>query len=468
MKPLIVMKFGGTSVGDAARIQRVADIVGEYDDYRIVVVVSALSGTTDQLVQAFNRASQGDNWDEHLSQLEAAHYAVLSDLAGNATEKAATRQQLASLFAALRTQLSTIQPNASRQAYDGIVSFGERLSVRLVAYCLNHSNLAAEAVEATNLIETTDTFGDAEPLLDKTETRVRHYLWPLVQRDTIPVVTGFIGATSQGVTTTLGRGASDYTATILGYSLAADEVIIWTDVSGVMTSDPRIIPEARSIQSLSYEEAAELSHFGAKVLHPLTIVPAALKNIPIQIKNSFRTEAAGTLISNTATLRPGIKAITPKRQLSLITIDAAQASFDELFRAVQESLVDTHTTNYLLTHASAFTSMLLTVDAARAENFSTQLTTRIAAIAPTSTVVTVPDIAILAIVGDSVYSTPGLYAAIFTALSTMGIRLHAIATDTRKRSLSVVIDEKDIDLAIRGLHQALHLLDTNGMEQTVE
>lgn len=453
------MKFGGTSVGDASRIGRVAEIVSEYADYSQIVVVSAMSGTTDRLVQAYAGARAGESWDEELQVIETGHYDALNQLGGKAGDRERTKAKLAELLADLRTRLESVPADGtlSHQQSDAIVSFGERLSVRLVAHCLNTRGIAAQAVEATDLIVTTSDFGDAEPLLELTERRSKFRLEQLLRQGITPIVTGFIGSTTHGETTTLGRGGSDYTATIIGYCVDAEEVIIWTDVPGVMTTDPRVVSDARTIQSLSYDEAADLSHFGAKVLHPLTMVPASLKNTPIRIKNSFRVDAPGTLISDSIIdASQTVKAITPKKDLTLISITDTRRGVLEVMAQVGEALADCGVTPYLLTHASAIGSVSVVVDMAKRQELLEAIESR----AALENVRSDDDISIIAIVGSGIYSTPGLYAKAFTALSGSGVTFLAIASDASQRSLSIAIKSDDTYVAIRSLHQGLQLITT--------
>lgn len=459
MRNCKVMKFGGTSVGDASRIGRVAEIVSEYADYSQIVVVSAMSGTTDRLVQAYANARNGTSWSGEFQAIENGHYSALEDLGGKGNERDRTKSELSDILDELKQRLEAVPADGkmSHQLSDAIVSFGERLSVRLVAHCLNTRGIAAQAVEATDLIVTTADFGDAEPLLELTERRSKFRLEQLLRQGITPIVTGFIGSTSHGETTTLGRGGSDYTATIIGYCVDAEEVIIWTDVPGVMTTDPRVVADARTIQSLSYDEAADLSHFGAKVLHPLTMVPASLKNTPIRIKNSFRVDAPGTLISDSIIdASQTVKAITPKKDLTLISITDTRRNVLEVLAQVGTALADCGISPYLMTHASAIGSVSVVIDMDKHGD----LLAALEAGGKLETVRSDDDVAIVAIVGSGIYSVPGLYARAFAALSGSGVKFLAIASDASQRSLSIAIRSDDTYVAIRSLHQGLQLIKT--------
>ena len=296
MDEVRIMKFGGSSVGSAERILQVASVVKQYDDTPQVVVVSAVGGVTDKLVNIHSLAAKKDiAYKEVLQELKDQHIDIARSIAKYGID---IEKRIQKIFEELEQQAEQTARITNRSTgYDAIVSFGERLSVELVAAALESKTNHTQAISATELIRTNKEFTDAQPILEKTESLARARLLPLLRQGITPVVTGFIGATESGEVTTLGRGASDYTATILGYCLDASEVIIWTDVTGVMTADPRVIPDAQTIADLSYGEASELSYYGAKVLHPLTMIPASLKNIPIRIKNTFRLDAAGTRIS---------------------------------------------------------------------------------------------------------------------------------------------------------------------------
>lgn len=276
-RKLRVLKFGGTSVGDGACIRRVVDIIRtEMHESNVVVVVSAMSGVTNKLVAAAKASESGD------------------------------RKTVAKIFEELRTQHEAaaalcrgtiLLGELTPRTLDAVSSLGERLSAPLVAAALEERGVASKAIGATELVVTDSAHGAAEPLMDLTRERCQAHVRPLLQQGIVPVVTGFIGATVEGVVTTLGRNGSDYSATILGAALDAHEVVIWTDVDGVLTVDPRLVPGVSTIPEISYHEAAELSYFGAKVLHPKTLRPVTQASTPIWIRNTFAPERGGTKIT---------------------------------------------------------------------------------------------------------------------------------------------------------------------------
>ncbi|HEU5090350.1 MAG TPA: aspartate kinase, partial [Roseiflexaceae bacterium] len=275
---LLVMKFGGTSVGNAAAIEQLAAIIrAQLETWdNVVVVVSAMSGVTDMLLQGAQAAIQAAHSSRPVAvALLEKHLAASQQLLGDSDEAAVLREQIEQLVAEfeLLCRSVSVLGEVSPRATDAIASLGERMSVRLVAAALRAREMPAEAIDATELIVTTPHFGNAVPIHDTTRVHTNARVRPLLERGIVPVITGFIGATEAGAITTLGRGGSDYSGAIIGSALDADEVAIYTDVDGVMTTDPRLVASARVIDTLSYSEMGELAYFGAKVLHPRTIRP---------------------------------------------------------------------------------------------------------------------------------------------------------------------------------------------------
>jgi len=301
-KPLRIMKFGGTSVGDASSILRVVEIIrGASRESDLVVVVSAMSGVTNQLIEAAVQSALGDRLSVAtiFHELRERHAAVVNALIHSAAERSRIGGEMGRLFqeGEQLCQSTTRIRELTPPTRDSISSLGERLSAPIVAAVLEEHEVASEAIEATALIQTDSCHGAADPHMDVTRKLCQERLRPLVQKGIVPVVTGFIGATVEGVLTTLGRGGSDCSATILGAALDADEVIIWTDVDGLMTADPRLVPDASTIAEISYREAEEMAHLGAKVLHPKTLRAVTQSGIPLWIRNTFAPELAGTKIT---------------------------------------------------------------------------------------------------------------------------------------------------------------------------
>lgn len=330
-RQLQIMKFGGTSVGDASAIQKVAEIVHAASrESDLVVVVSAMSGVTNQLLEAAKHASIGDRAavQEIFSQLRSRHRAAIRELIHSIPQRVRVNLQLEQILeqgerlCESAVALSQLTP-ATR---DAISSLGERLSAPMVAAALQERGVPSGAIEATELIRTDAGHGSAEPHMAATRELCHARLRPLLQNGIVPVVTGFIGATAEGRLTTLGRGGSDYSAAILGAALDANEVTIWTDVDGLMTADPRLVPGAPTIAEISYREAAELARCGAKVLHPKTLSPVGESGIPIWIRNTFAPERRGTRITPagpaTEAAIKGLAVMSTNSDPSLATVTA--------------------------------------------------------------------------------------------------------------------------------------------------
>ena len=339
---MIVMKFGGTSVGDAEPIAQATQIVrgvvtgdsaglggiGQAfgSPQPVVVVVSAMSGVTDSLVKAATSAANrdGQTFRQVKGSLLERHRAVIEAIVGDGEARSALLGEVEALLHEFESLCQSIYilGELTARGLDAVSSLGERLLVRVFAAALRSVGVETNPLEATTLIVTDDNYGGATPLMDETRAMVQAHLVPLLAEGITPVVTGFIGATPSGIVTTLGRGGSDYTAAILGHCLDIQEIWIWTDVDGIMTANPRVVPEARTLPEISYAEAAELSYFGAKVLYPKTILPALEKDIPIRIVNTFNPGHPGTLV--VAEVEPtgkAVKAITAIKGLSLITVE---------------------------------------------------------------------------------------------------------------------------------------------------
>ena len=345
---------------------------------------------------------------------------------------------------------------------NAISSVGERLSARLVSAALCESGIEGVAVEATELIVTDNCSGRAEPLMPQTRERAAARLAPLLEEHSVPVVTGFIGATPEGMLTTLGRGGSDYSATILGAALQADEVIIWTDVDGVLTADPRLVSEARTLREISYNEAAELAYFGAKVLHPKTLRPVAEAGIPVWIRNSFAPERHGTKI--TATGHPtarGVKAITAVSNVSLITVGGRGIVGVLGVAAKTFAAAASAQANVLLISQSSSQNdicfIINSADAARTIDELRQAFAFDLAHQQVEHITVNPEIAIVAVVGDRMRGMPGIAGRTFSALGQCGINIIAIAQGSSEYNISFVVEAGVMREAVQSLHNEFGL-----------
>ena len=461
------MKFGGTSVGDANCIGRAAAIVKSTAAQRpVVAVVSAMSGVTNRLVAASQRAEQGEQ--EFISQLiddlHTQHITALEALTKNASSRsetsAAIREVLAELERLLRgtAMLRELTP----RALDAISGIGERLSAPLVSAAVNELGVKAAAVSATELIVTDPHHGRAEPLMGPTRNRAAARLKPLLDQKIVPIVTGFIAATPEGVQTTLGRGGSDYSATILGAALDAAETVIWTDVDGVKTADPRLVPEAQTIPEISYNEAAELAYFGAKVLHPNTLRPVTAAGVPVWIRNSFKPENPGTKITAKGdSSGGGVKALTAIKDVTMITVGGPGiVGLTDVLARSFAATASTRTNVFLVSQSSSQNDIcfvIATADEKRAlaalrEGFAPEIAEQ-----TVEHVNTNPDVAIVAAVGENMKGIPGVAGRIFTALGHENVNIMAIAQGSSEYNISLVVEKSAMQRALTSLHHEFRL-----------
>jgi aspartate kinase len=464
---LIVMKFGGTSVGTAERIAQAAELTARSaaEGHRVVVVTSALSGVTNQLIAAAESAAHGDWRPEVRGQIFERHRAVVDALLGGhpETQRAvldAINQRL-DRFEKLCFGLSLVHELTPR-LLDAISGTGEMLAAPVLAGAIAVRELKSEAIEATGLIVTNDRFGSAEPLPVETRELARSRLCPLIERGVIPVVTGFIGGTIDGVLTTLGRGGSDYSASIIGAALDADEVWIWTDVDGVMTANPTEVPEARTLRDISYSEASEMAYYGAKVLHHKTILPAFRQRIPVRILNSFDPAEQGTRISVEG--RPssrGVKAVTSIRNVSLITISGRGMQGIPGLAAKTFAAVAQERANILMiSQASSENNICFVVNTSevtrvvRALRSALELDLMLGHIED----ITADDsIAVVAAVGDRMKGTPGIAGKVFGALGEANVNVIAISQGSSELNISLIVAASEAACAVRAIHQAFEL-----------
>jgi aspartate kinase len=464
---LQVMKFGGTSVGDASCIARTAKIVaGAAKENSCVVVVSAMSGVTNRLVEAAKQAQAGSAEEaaEILEGLNKQHEAALTTLISKEEEHTRIRQKMEEVLAEGRRLCggTALLRELTPRTLDAISSLGERLSAPLVAAAIREMDVTSEAVEATELIVTDAFHGGAEPQMELTRARSQTKLRPLLDKGIVPVVTGFIGATVEGQLTTLGRGGSDYSATILGAALDADEVIIWTDVDGVLTADPRLVPEARTIPVISYREAAELAYFGAKVLHPKTLNPVVQAAIPVWIRNSFAPERLGTEITPEGrSIGGGVKALTAIRDVTLISVGGpAIVGLPDVVGRTFSTTAEVRANVLLISQSSSQNDICFIVSTADAQRTVEALRKEFAQDLAHHTVehITVDsNIAIVAVVGENMRGTPGIAGKTFNALGRDGVNLIAIAQGSSESNISFVIEEKAVKTALITTHREFGL-----------
>ena len=463
------MKFGGTSVGDASCIKKVINIIRDASrESDIVVVVSAMSGVTNMLIEAAIQSEAGNREavDTILAELRNRHATAVHVLIHSDTERSRIGERMQKCFeeGERLCKGTMLLRELTPRARDSISSLGERLSAPLIAAVLAESGVVSECIEATELVVTDSYYGGAEPWMDRTRQVCEARLHPLLQQGIVPVVTGFIGATEDGVLTTLGRGGSDYSATILGAALDADEVIIWTDVDGLLTADPRLVPSACTISEISYREAAELAYFGAKVLHPKTLRPVMQGGIPLRIRNTFEPEKPGTKITPTGPANGGgVAALTAIGDAALITIGGPGLV------GVQDVLGRTFATTaavradvLLISQSSSQNDVCLvvssavakpTVEALRHEFAHDLVHEKVEHIALDSAV------AIVSVVGQRVRGMSGIVGRTFGALGRQNVDIIAIAHGASECNISFVVARKDMKAALVATHQEFQLGD---------
>jgi aspartate kinase len=465
---MLVMKFGGTSVGSAAAIAQTVEILAEHAAReRVVGVVSAMSGVTNALLAKAAAAAAGDSEgvDAARAALLAPHRAALLELLPNGDRRRDAEAALGALADEVARLLYSVYVlrELSPRASDRIVSFGERMSSVLVAAVLNERGTPAQAVPSDKLIVTDSMYGGASPLLDRTCARAQATLQPIFAAGLLPVVTGFFGADERGITTTLGRGGSDYSASILGHALDADEIWIWTDVDGVLTADPRLVPEAHTLGAISYAEATELAYFGAKVIHPKTMHPAVERNIPIWIKNTFRPDAPGTKIGPEAANGHIAKAIASISGLAAITVEGrGQIGVSDVTARIFSALGRTSVNVYMISQASSQHSVTFIVGGDEADEALAALRAEFEIDLERGRVLSIavdPDLAIVAVVGGGMRGTPGVAGRTFSTMGAEGINIVAIAQGSSELNISFVISAGEVSRAVTALHRAFNIAD---------
>jgi bifunctional aspartokinase / homoserine dehydrogenase 1 len=455
-----VLKFGGSSVADAERIRCVADIIAcAAAEERVAVVLSAMKGVTDLLVSAARGAEEGsDGHREMLETVRAKHFEAVRGLFAP-PDQASALTPLAIMCNELEEVLHGVEliRECSARTMDLVMSFGERLSCSLAAAYMAGRGMDATLVDARELIVTDERFGLAAVDFPASYARIGKRISALTG---IAVIPGFIGATPKGVTTTLGRNGSDYTASIIGAGVEARVIEIWTDVDGVLSADPRIVPDAFVIPEISSEEAMELSYFGAKVIHPYTMVPAVEKNIPLLIKNSLNPGAPGTLIAAAAALRRNgdlpITGIASIEGISLLNIEGGGMMGIPGFAARIFSALAREGINIIMfTQASSEHTICLVFRTAEGERALAALNHELVPELTTHRIdrfELLRDLLIVSVIGENMHGTPGMAGRLFSCLGRVGINIHAIAQGSSERNISFVIDESNHALALRTVH----------------
>ena len=460
---MITMKFGGTSVGDTERLLEITEIVRANKERRLIVVASAMSGVTDLLLSTAQSALRNETGDvrEAIETLSLKH----SQIACALVTRLENRDRLIDFNARLLEMLHSIYQGVgwlgelSPRSLDAIASFGERFSCAQIAAVFEDAGIAAEYVDARKLILTDAGFGQAAVDFAATGVNIQKMLTPLVKNNIVPVVTGFIAATKDGITTTLGRSGSDYTGAIVGAAMGSEEIWIWTDVDGVMTADPRNVRGARHLPEISYREAAEMSYFGAKVIHPKTMLPAIEKNIPIRIKNTFNPSHPGTLISGKTHAEAGVvKNVTSIDDLALVAVEGhgmlgVPGVAARIFTALAQAGVNV----MMISQASSEHNVCLIIpgkDQQRAVDALQKEFVEDIAGKMIDGVRLRKNVAIIAVVGEGMRGIPGIAGKTFAAVARENVSIIAVAQGSSELNISLVVDQCDVRRAVQAIHDA--------------
>jgi aspartate kinase len=459
----LVMKFGGTSVASLDRIRHAASLVeSAARTHSVIVVVSAMDGVTEQLIDLSSAAGRGDEerCRELLASLRTHHLAAAAPL-GVADAVSQMLDRLSTLVGGILA-VGECTPRTA----DAVVAFGERLSTLMLGAALKAETFDGAAAG----IVTNDRFGEADPLMELSMFQIRQRLMPLVEGRRVGVVSGFIAATQHGVTTTLGRGGSDYTATLLGAGIGADEIWIWSDVDGLMTADPRLVPEARLLDRLTFAEAIEMGKFGAKSMHPRALEPAAAYAITVRMKNTFRPDGPGTRIgpSDPAHDSPRpVRSVPILRSMAMITVGGGgmigrPGTAAAIFTALAEARINVH----MICQSVSEAAISVVVSRAQVERARTALTRAVIAEAGPGTaggstpglhLDVLDNIAIVAAVGEGMHGTPGVAARVFGAVARENINVTAIAQGSSERSIAFAVSHEAGPRAVAALHREFNL-----------
>ena len=459
------MKFGGTSVGDVPRLQEVVAIVQQFLDKQPVVVASAMSGVTNILLETSQRALERKTGEVNnaVAVLRDKHLFIANTLIQDYQRRAALikeQQESIDELTNLYHGVSLLR-ELSPRSLDAIASFGEILSCRQIAAIFQENGINAQFVDARTIIRTDNNFGEASIDFAYSNTAINNAITPLVQKGIVPVVTGFIASTEDGITTTIGRSGSDYTGSVVGAAVNSEEIWIWTDVDGVMTADPRFVKGAKVLSEISYREAAEMSYFGAKVIHPKTMVPAIEKKIPIRIKNTFNPTHPGTLISaKSKSGNSAAKTVTSIDNLAIISIEGngmigVPGVSGRIFSALARAQVNV----MMISQASSEHNVCFIVPQKDChtgaktlrEEFSVDIAKKII-----DDVLVKEPVSIVAVVGEGMIGSKGIAGKTFDAVAKADVNVIAIAQGSSELNISFVVEQQDAKKTVQAVHNAFY------------
>ena len=463
----IVMKFGGTSVANGKNIRHVAKLIADNrnSDCEVVAVVSALEGITNQLIQAAEEAKKGNREYIHKfkQKILERHLATAKEAIEDKQLEDDAEQVVKARIGELEQVLTGIVfvGELTPKSRDTVLSFGERLSAPIVSGALKDLGLKSEHLTGGEAgIVTDSNFGEAGLLMNFTRFQLKKNLEPLLKKGTVPVLTGFIAATQNGETTTLGRGGSDYTATIVGAALDADEIWIWTDVDGIMTSDPKIVPEAKTIPEMSFQEATELTIFGAKAMHPRALEPARKEGIPVRIRNVFSPDNPGTLIVQDEHIKTkdGVKAVTIVKNVAVITVSGAGMVGAPGTAAKVFEVLGRESINILMISQSVSEANIsLVIQRSLLERAVNTLEIALLGRDFICEVMSEDDVCVIAVLGAGMKGIPGVASRIFSAVARENINVRMIAQGSSEINVSFVVKEEDGEETVRAIHKEFKL-----------
>ena len=461
------MKFGGSSVATGENIRHVSSLVTDSakQGCGVVVVVSALDGVTDELFEAAEQAQK-----EKQEYIQAFKQRMLDrhcDAISKAVMSAQIRKEVEQIIRKIVDELEKVLTGIcyvgelTVKSKDYVLSFGERLSAPIVWGAIRDLKFESQCFTGKEAGIVTDTnFGEANPLLNVTMHQLKERIEPLLEKHVIPVVSGYIAATQDGVVTTLGRGGSDYTATLIGSALAVDEVWIWTDVDGIMTADPKIIPSAKLLTELSYQEAAEMAIFGAKAMHPRALEPIMKTNIPARIRNVFNPKNSGTLISNgqTAASENAVKAVAIIKDVAMINVSGAgMVGAPGSYARIMDLLGKNHINIMMISAAASEANISIVIRRNQLGRALSTLEIALLGKGLVSDVTAEDDVCVIAAMGANMKGTLGVASRVFTAQARNRINIRMIAQGSSELNISLVVKEKDGKAAVQAIHDEFKL-----------
>jgi len=463
----LVMKFGGSSVADGDRLKKVGTIVRKFhrDGHQLVVVTSAMAGVTDSLAEVAKRAGHGnkDAVKEYMETVFSKH----KKAAESSIMDEKILKRILSVVDARLDELRNILLGIAHigeltpRSRDYVLGYGEKLSAPILEGVIEDLGMKSKALTGGEAgIVTDDRFGDASPLMNVTSLQVRQTVGPLLDEGTIPVISGFIASTQDGVQTTLGRGGSDYSASIIGAALRADEVWVWKDVDGLMTANPKIVKSAKMIQTISFAEAMELAHFGAEVIHPRALECAARYQLPLRVKSLKDPDSIGSTIVNELKVKHGdvVKAITNINDVSLVTVSgASMVGTPRLAAKVLQILTDEDIDVLMISQSSSEENITLAIPKAGGSRARNALELSLLGSKQVREVSFEDGLSIVAVVGAGMKGTPGVAAKVFTTMAENEVNIRVIAQGSSELNISFIIRKDDAKKAIESLHAEFKL-----------